>query len=351
MVGATRTRRVAGVLSAMGLEGSRLDAVVTALALWMVAGVAWDFQIHAEGISFAEEGFFTASHVTFYTAFVAIAAVIGLATYANYREGASLVAAIPRGYGLGVLGVGIFVLGGPSDFLWHSAFGFEVGVEALTSPSHLALVVGATLFLSSPLRATWVREGTPRGLAQIPLLVSATFVAVGLTFFTIYRNPMVEALGAPGGPSPDHAFLGVLWFAAIVALLLLVLVRRFRLAPGALTLVLGLLGLLLVTIASTYVLWPAMLGAGLLGDGLYLGLRDRWRPSRVLRLLGAAVPAGLFTLYFAIVGGVYGLDWSLHVWSGGIVSAGLVGLLGSYVVVPHFDVDADRPGQLATGGD
>lgn len=347
---ATRTRlRLADWIDAAGeLEGWRLDAAFTVLALWMIGGVAWDFHVHAGGISFAEEGFFTTSHLTFYSAFAVIALLIVTATYANYRQGESLREAVPQGYGLGALGVGLFALGGPADFLWHSRFGFEVGVEALTSPSHLLLVVGSTLFLSSPLRATWFRENTPAGLRQVPMLVSATFVAVGVTFFTVYQNPLVQPLGAPGGPTPDHSFLGILWFTAIVVALGLTLVRRFRLAAGAFTLVLGLLGLLVTAITPTFEFLPAMVAAGVVTDGLYYGVRDRWRPTRTVRLLGATLPVSLFVFYFATVAQVYGLVWSVHVWTGGIVSAGLVGLLVSYVVVPsrRFDtVYQERYGQ------
>lgn len=336
-------RRLAGwVDSAAELEGWRLDAAFTALALWMIGGVAWDFHTHATGISFAEEGFFTASHLTFYSAFVAIALLIGAATYANYRRGTPLSTAIPHGYRLGVLGVALFMLGGPADFLWHSRFGFEVGVEALTSPSHLLLVVGTTLFLSSPLRATWGRENAPSGIRQVPMLVSATFVGVLVTFFTVYQNPLVRPVGVADGPSPDHSFLGILWFTAIVVALGLTLIRRFRLAPGAFTLVLGLLGLLVTAITPSFELLPAVLAAGVVTDGLYYAVRDRWSPARTVRLLGAALPVSLFAFYFATVALVYGLDWSVHVWTGGIASAGLVGLLVSYVVVPSDRSETDH---------
>lgn len=332
--------RLAGWADITGdLEGWRLDAVFTLLALWMIGGVAWDFHIHAGGISFAEEGFFTVSHVTFYSAFIAIALLITAATYANYRRGASLLEAVPQGYRLGVLGVALFMLGGPTDFLWHSQFGFEVGVEALTSPSHLLLVVGAALFLSSPLQAAWGRENTPSGVRQISMLLSATFVAALVNFFTVYQNPLVQSLGVPGGPSSDHNFLGILWFTVIVIALGLTLLRRFRLAIGAFTIVLGLLGLLVTAIASTFEFLPAIIATGIITDGLYYGARDRWSLVRTVRLLGAALPIFLFTFYFVTVAVVYGLVWSVHVWSGGIISAGLVGLLVSYVVVPSHRFD------------
>lgn len=337
-------RRLTDWIDAAGdLEGLQLDAAFTVLALWMIGGIAWDFHIHAEGISFAEEGFFTASHVMFYSAFVGIAFLIAAVTYTNYRDGHSLSDAVPEGYRLGVVGVVLFMFGGPADFLWHSQFGFEIGVEGLTSPSHLLLVVGATLFLSSPLRAAWVRENSPSGVGQMPMLLSATFIAVGITFFTVYQNPLVQPLGAPGGPSPDQSFLGILWFTAIAVALGLTLIRRFRLVKGAYTLVFGLLGLLVTAIAPSFEFVPAMVATGVIADSLYHEVRDRWCLARTIRLIGAAIPVALFTLYFATVAILFNLVWSVHIWTGGIVSAGLVGLLVSYVVVPSQRTDTKGP--------
>lgn len=338
-VDATRDR-LAGWIDTLGdWEGWRLDAVFTVLVVWMIGGITWDFHTHAHGISFAEEGFFTDSHIVFYAAFVAIALLITLVTYANYRRGRALLDAIPHGYRLGVLGVGLFALGGPADFLWHSTFGFEVGVEALTSPSHLLLAIGATLFLSAPLRAAWNRSPSPTGIRQLPLLLSATIVGVLVTFFTVYQNPLTEPFGTPGGPAPDQSFLGILWFTAIIVALVATLLRRFELTLGAFTLLLGVLGLLVTAIHLTFEFVPAMLITGLAIDVVYYGIRDRWRLVRTVRLVGAALPTLLFTLYFATVAIQYGLGWAVHIWTGGIVSAGLVGLLVSYVAIPsrHFE--------------
>ncbi len=57
------------------------------------------------------------------------------------------------GYGLSLLGVSIFALGGVSDMIWHMLFGIEVNVDALLSPTHLLLAVGMALIVSGPLRA------------------------------------------------------------------------------------------------------------------------------------------------------------------------------------------------------
>ena len=56
-------------------------------------------------------------------------------------------------YGIGVLGVIVFGAGGIGDMVWHVAFGVEAGLEALLSPTHLVLLAGGILLLTSPLRA------------------------------------------------------------------------------------------------------------------------------------------------------------------------------------------------------
>ncbi len=38
---------------------------------------------------------------------------------------------------------------------WHIIFGIEQNVDALLSPTHLVLLIGALLILSSPFRAGW----------------------------------------------------------------------------------------------------------------------------------------------------------------------------------------------------
>lgn len=86
-----------------------------------------------------------------------------------------------------------------------------------------------------------------------------------------------------------------------------------------------------------------MVATGVVADGLYFGVRDRWRPARTVRLLGVALLVILFAFYFATVALLYGHVWSVHVWTGGIVSAGLVGLLVSYVVVPSRRFDTIGP--------
>lgn len=336
-----RSRRPAGPGSL--LAGWRLDAAFSVLALWMTVGVTLDFRVHSRGISFAEEGFFTTSHVLFYAAFLAIALLIGAATYAERRRGADWVTAVPDGYRAGLLGVFLFALGGPGDLLWHSAFGFEQGVEALTSPTHLLLATGAALFLSSPLRAAWRRDVDGSLRTQLPAVVSATLLLTVVAFFTLYGSPLANPLAGYATEHGDRALgvLSVVTFAASVTGFCLALLRGFRLAPGAFTLSLGGVGTAVSAIGGNFQFVPAMVLTGLVADALVRTLRPAPDRAPAWRAFAAAVPLVLAASYFATVEVTTGIVWSTHVWTGTVASAVLAGLLVSYATVPTARGPAD----------
>lgn len=318
------------------LDGWRLDAVVTVLATLLVAGVALDFRSHVRGISFAEEGFFTPEHVFFYAAFLAIAAVIGTRTIARRRAGASWHEAIPPGYGAGVLGVLLFGFGGVGDFLWHSAFGFEENVEALISPSHLALATGAVLFLSSPARATWRRPSIVDGWRTLTAVVSLALALSIVVLFLLFVNPLAQPY-ATYESAPNGVSIGVAGFLILPTVLLgtvLAMVRRFDLPTGALTLFVLVPGVASVVPTGHVVLLIAVGAMGVVADALASLARPTPANPRVLRLFGALVPLAFAGSYMATLLAGDAVTWTVHVWAGAIVYAGLAGLGLTYVIRP-----------------
>lgn len=314
------------------LDGWPFDAAFTALAAWLVAGVTWDFAVHIEGVSFEEEGFVTAPHVTFYAAFLAIVALFAVAAISNRRRGASWASSLPTGYGYGVLGLVLFAAGGPMDYFWHGLFGAEQGIEALASPTHLLLASGAVLFMSSPLRSAWIRELKPFVVRQLPAVISAGFVVVSVASFALYGNPLFHPV-ATGDLAPGHGVLAVAWFSALVTGVCLTLVRRFELAPGAFTVLFAVIALPFQWHSGTFL--PAMIGTGLVADAF--ATRFRPSPDRAVpfRAFAALVPLVLFSGYFLTHDLVWGTGWSTHIWAGAIVVAVLVGVLTSYLAVPY----------------
>src|SRR4029453_1445478 len=157
----------------------RGDVVTMLLGTWLLVGLVVDGWAHNN--LQALETFFTPWHALFYSGFVATAGwVVATATRARQPERSGL-AAFPAGYGLAVVGVVVFAVGGAGDLTWHSIFGIEQDVEALFSPTHLLLFAGMALILSTPLRAAWSDPGEPAAPGYrrfLPVLASATLVSV-----------------------------------------------------------------------------------------------------------------------------------------------------------------------------
>ncbi len=132
------------------ITGIKFDWIVAALLVWLVGGLYLDGWAHHHE---ALDSFFTPWHAVFYSGFLVVASVLVVSFVRNRTRGYSWREAMQPGYGLSLLGVSIFALGGVSDMIWHMLFGIEVNVDALLSPTHLLLAVGMALIVSGPLRA------------------------------------------------------------------------------------------------------------------------------------------------------------------------------------------------------
>ena len=77
------------------------------------------------------------------------------------------------------------------------------------------------------------------------------------------------------------------------------------------------------------------LAAGLIADLLLRLLKPSAERPVALRIFACAVPTILYGLYFvAMIVDGGGIEWSVHLWAGSTVMAGIVGVLLSYLVVP-----------------
>jgi hypothetical protein len=332
------------------LAGARLDGVVTTLSVLMLAGIVADFQEHAAGISFAEEGFFTPEHVFFYSMFLGVAGVLFVATYRERLAGATWIEAVPPGYEWAVIGVAMFGGGGIADFGWHSAFGFEEGIEALVSPSHLLLAAGATLFFAAPLRAAWLREGRPTGVAVFPVVASAAITTTLISMFAGFINPLLVPYPAAASEPMRMGMSALVAFPLLFVGIGLALVRRFRPPVPALTIVFTSAGLASASIRG----YPELVVPALLA-GVVADLLVRVRPPTAGATLGirafcTLIPVVLAASYFVVVDLAYGIThapveegfqmWSMHAVAGTVVLAGAAGLLLSYLITPGL---AGRP--------
>jgi hypothetical protein len=269
--------------------------------------------------------------------------------------------ALPAGYDLSLIGALVFLLGGVLDMIWHIVFGIEADVEALLSPSHLVLAVGSTLMLTGPLRSGWRRAQAASWRASMPMMLSASFLLSSISFWTLYMHPLSRPWAAvgnqptvPGLPvvaadpiALKNGLMGSLYIAhgmgvgsillqaAVLTGLVLLLVRRWgtALPRGGFTVALTLNALMLGFARDQLVLVPFIAIAGVATDALVhaLGADPAVRRLRVFAVL---VPTAYYACFFIGVAVTKGLWWSVPLWTGSIVLAGLTGWLTSYLVVP-----------------
>ena len=393
--------------------GWRGDLVTAALAAWLVLGLFVDGWAHNTRPLL--ETFFTPWHALFYSGFAAVAAWVGWSVSRRRSRstgapprgspdpsgstgapprgspdpsgstgappggspdrsgptggpprgspdpsgGVSWRAAVPPGYGLAVVGLALFLASGVGDMAWHLAFGIEQNIDALLSPTHLGLFLGALLVVTAPLRSAWADPASDRraGLGRLlPAVLSATLAGVLVAFMFQYLHPVYEnvvsldhldfLLGSfdafqVGYVREVSVIAGIAGFLVATVTLfgpLVWLARHWRLPAGAALLALGVQVLLMQAVTGFADAGLAVLGV--LGaaavEGLVLLLRpggsgsgagddgERWR----VRVFALAAPAAFWGVYLAGIGlHDGGLGWAPELWGGALVWSSLT-LLG-----------------------
>lgn len=323
------------------IGGIGFDRLIAALITIFISGIYLDGWAHSHG--FVDNTFFTPWHAALYGGYALNALAIGGATVWNrFRAGQGWLTAAPRGYELALLGIPLFLMGGMFDLVWHTLFGFEVGIEPLLSPAHLFLASGGFLILSSPIRAAWLRVtgDDRRGWGDLlPTVVGVAVVLSLFTFFSTYAHPFTNpflfigtsyenANGARGAASlllQIIVLMGVIIFAQ----------RRWQLPVGSMTLIITLNTALVAVFQDQYHLIPALLLVGVLADILLWRAQSAPKNPTMLRVFMSVVPAAYVLMFFLAQLIYYGsISWSLNLWLGVTFVAAIIGLFLSYLVIP-----------------
>lgn len=311
--------------------GLRFDWTMLGLSALFLAGLWVDGWAHFHGE--VDDSFFTPWHLLFYGSFALVALFLGGQQVRNVNRGYAFGRALPKGYGLSLIGVGVFALSGFGDMIWHTLFGIEAGTEALMSPSHIGLAMGMTWIFAGPVRGAWIRanagEGERGWRALGPIILGMTMLLTLALFFTSYANPVVTPFilfGRNAASVQDFGVTTVLMMAALMTGFILPMVRRWRLPFGTFTVMFGVSTTLLTTLNDVFPFIPGAIVAGLLVDVLV----TRWQPAEGqgwrLLMVTFAAPTLYFAAYFVTVYALLGrMPWSIHVWSGAIFIAGMVG--------------------------
>lgn|SRR5574341_1618217 len=339
----------AAALTDYPASSARFDWLMGLLSAWLIAGLYLDGWAHG---TFRDEieTFFTPWHAVLYSGLLVSGMALVAQFIGNVRRGYHWTRALPRGYRLSLLGAAIFLASGLFDFGWHSLFGFEVDIEALLSPAHLALATGGVLLVEGPFRAAWLR---PRAadkegwIGLLPALLSLLAVYSVYTFFLASMN----GFGYP------HHFTGVApvedpftWDIMLISFVLvptglmmsfiLLALRRWRLPPGSLTLLITANAVMMYLLELGFNqgrYWPVVLAApvgGIVADALMATLRPSAERLIALRVFTFTTPVALWLTYFLILQAIADIWWSIHLWLGVCFMAGITGVSLSYVYAP-----------------
>ena len=318
------------------------DLITVLLGTWLTLGGFVDGFAHRNLDT--PETFFTPWHAVLYSGFLAVSGWLLWLVIRNRPRVSSMSAAIPVGYGTALAGATLFMAGGLGDLVWHVVFGIEVSIDALLSPTHLMLLVGALLILSGPLRSAWFDDG-PAGWGRLlaPVL-AVTMGAAQLGFFFQYMDGtsarFMETRYVPGLEEGYFAVVAGVGSILITTMILmgglLLLMRRWDLPLGAGVLYFAGFGVTMEILEGYD--FPgdliAPLAAGLLVD-LLVWL---WPPGPegVGRIRGLAflVPVVMWSVYFMVFETSSEIAWPVAVWSGLIVFAGLAGVGLSLLAFP-----------------
>lgn len=320
----------------------RMDWVLTVLSVWLIGGFYVDLWAHAHGE--VDNRFFTPWHTFLYLGAATFLVILGgLAVLGGPRH-VAVRDVLPAPYAMSFAGAILFGVAGVLDLAWHTVFGFEVDLEALLSPTHLLLAASGLLMLGGPLRSASARLAGVGDAARSwrlagPFVIPLAMALAVFNAFTQYVNPVVDAWSSayPGYTSDSFeqamGAAGILVASALLAGAVAVARRRGSLPFGSFAVLVGAPVVLVALIHDEYRFIPAAIASGLLADVI----ARNWPPHQSRlgdALVSFLVPVLFFGGYFATMAVTTGIGWTIHLWLGSIVIAGIIGLLVDEVAQP-----------------
>ena len=339
--------------------GSAERRVGAVCAVWMTGGLFLDGWAHSVE---KPETFLTPWHGVLYSGFAAIAVWMWRLIVRSAQPGRPLSSTIPVGYGLGAVGVVCFGVGGVADFAWHSLLGIERSINALFSPPHLLLFGGGMMLLTTALRHAWadaalsgdvVLSWGDLGAPILSMAIATSIVGFFLMELSPFRFPLMGfrrlAYWKSLGEGDTYSVLGFGGLAVTTMLLVLpvlLLLRRWRLPFGSITLMWTLPAFLLSGSLGfrTLGLVPAALVGGVAAD---IALARSWfgmRTSGSARFACAAGTGAMWLAYVGLTEWRFGMGWSAELWAGSIMlCAGGAFLLACLAFPPALPFETSAP--------
>jgi hypothetical protein len=314
------------------------NATTAGLAVILVGGVYVDGWAHLN--VGGPETFFTPWHGLLYGGFSLLVVWLAWMVWRRRRSQNRWVELVPLGYGWGWVGVAVFAAGGVGDMLWHLAFGIEAGLDALVSPTHLLLLTGGTLLLTSPLRAA-AATGRDRWSAVISMVAATSLAGFFLSYVSVFADPGArEPLRNLPADLPEHraaelpVIAGLAGYVVCTVLLIgpvLYLRRRSLLPLGSIAVLAGAVAIPAATLSHLVFITPtigALAGAGLVDLILTI------RPNLPDALLAGLVPASMWTGQLIGLASSSELRWPPQLWAGVVVLTALLAATLTWLLAP-----------------
>lgn len=299
------------------------------LNLWLIAGLYIDGWSHEHGKPLTS--FFTPWHAIFYAGFFAVSIHLFYQTLINFRHTKKLKFVYPSYFGPAISGVIIFGLGGLGDVAWHGFYGFEKQIDAILSPTHLALYIGMFLIFSANLMSLLNQTFRNFFKYKVSLILSMTIIFSFFTFLTQFANPLIS----PFAFSSHRT--GVFYYGQTIGLVSLFLHTIFFMAPlilvlmhkklpiGTLTIMFTLNALGMTAIHDHFDFIISSVLAGVIGDLILYYLKPSFNNSVRLQFFSFLIPAVYSGSYFLIGFLARGIWWSGYLWMGAILLVGFFG--------------------------
>jgi hypothetical protein len=328
----------------LGKHHRRRDAVTALVGGWLTVGLFVDGWAHSNLHTL--DTFFTPWHALFYSGFGACAAWILYISLRDRVAGRSWRETVPRGYEWALAGIVIFGASGLGDLTWHTIFGIERGTAALLSPTHLGLVTGILLIVTTPYRAGLADGVIPAsgGWRQLgPVVASLTLASLTLAF--IFQNvsqfaqnqfislgvgQYINGLAAVPDLAEWHTDALVFAFLADSLFLFgpwLLLARSYRPPRFSLLLIIAVQATMLQAIrafADPGLIFTALI-AGLATQLLVALVRPAPGARARLRLAGLLLPPVFWGVYLGLIASHdHGLGVKPEIWGGAIIWSGLM---------------------------
>ncbi len=320
----------------------KFDIIFTIFSVIFIMGAMTDGWAHNH-IGADLDPFFTPWHAMMYGGFFLILIHLSVALLKKLRKNKSIHAMLPEGYALSAIGAVLFLIAGFSDMMWHLAFGVEEKVvDALLSPTHMILTLGAAMMIAGPLRVSWrKREESFNLTAHLPAVISLALVTVSLGFITQYASAFAYPwMSTNSGVTSFFVggalgVMNIIITALSITSLILFSVKKHPLPFGSITLILTLHVSFLMFMTDEYRFILSALFAGITIDLILLVCRNYIKSSvKIFRVYSFVIPTVLFAAYFITLFATTGIWWSIHMWTGAIILAGFVGIVQGYLIVP-----------------